>query len=202
MSHAHAQVPEGRTPVAAGLGEEEPSGEAVAVDGRFAACFELHYLGVVAYAMRRLPDLAAAEDAAAETFLIAWRRFEEAPPDQLPWLFAIARNVTSNQLRSARRRDQLAARIARDRSVTDQPGDAGGAEEREAESAAVRRALERLSERDREILLLTSWDGLSTNRAAAALGCTTGTFAVRLHRARNRLARALNTPPSTVEESR
>ena len=73
-------------------------------------------------------------------------------------------------------------------------------------AGSVRTALACLSERDRETLLLTSWDGLDSSRAAAAFGCSPGTFAVRLHRARNRFARALTTPSpsnaSTFKEFR
>ena len=47
-------------------------------------------------------------------------------------------------------------------------------------------------ERDREALLLVAWDGLSNSDAAKVLGCTTAGFAVRLHRARVRLAQALD----------
>jgi RNA polymerase sigma-70 factor (ECF subfamily) len=51
-----------------------------------------------------------------------------------------------------------------------------------------------LSERDREILLLVAWDGLEPARAARALGARPGAFAVRLHRARRRLAKLLADP--------
>jgi RNA polymerase sigma-70 factor (ECF subfamily) len=177
---------------------------------RFAACFDLHYLRVLAYGLRRLPDRTTAEDAAAEAFLIAWRRFDDAPSDLLPWLLAIARNVIRNESRSARRRDRLAACVAAERAVSGLQRSTEWTRERGDDSAtaaaAVRAALERLRDRDREILLLTSWDGLDSSRAAAALGCSPGTFAVRLHRARTRFARALNSPSSsnlsTPEESR
>jgi RNA polymerase sigma-70 factor (ECF subfamily) len=55
----------------------------------------------------------------------------------------------------------------------------------------VRAALARLSERDRETLMLVAWHGLSPSRAARAAGCTRAAFAVRLHRARARLAAQL-----------
>jgi RNA polymerase sigma-70 factor (ECF subfamily) len=48
-----------------------------------------------------------------------------------------------------------------------------------------------LSDADREALLLTAWEGLDARQAAAAVGCSTGTFTVRLHRARRRLEQAL-----------
>ena len=50
-----------------------------------------------------------------------------------------------------------------------------------------------LSPGERETLLLIAWDGLSTARAAAVAGCSPRTFAVRLHRARQRLDRAIAT---------
>ena len=55
----------------------------------------------------------------------------------------------------------------------------------------VQRALAGLGERDRELLLLIAWEGLRVNEAAEALGVRSNTLSVRLHRARQRLARAL-----------
>jgi len=51
-------------------------------------------------------------------------------------------------------------------------------------------ALGSLRERDQELLLLVAWEGLSREQVAAVLGLAKGTVAVRLHRARRRLARA------------
>ena len=56
------------------------------------------------------------------------------------------------------------------------------------------RALGSLRERDREVLMLIAWEGLQPARAAAALECSRRTLAVRLHRARQRLAAALAEP--------
>jgi RNA polymerase sigma-70 factor (ECF subfamily) len=55
----------------------------------------------------------------------------------------------------------------------------------------VWRALSQLPERDREVLLLIAWEGLSSARAARVMGVSANTFAVRLYRARRRFARAL-----------
>lgn len=182
MTHTDAQAPVRPGEGAAAVSPGRSNGDATDRDRRFAACFERHYPRVLAYGLRRLPDRAAAEDAAAETFLVAWRRFGDRPADQLPWLLAIARNVIYNESRSARRRDRLTARVAAERTVIDhQPaawwastgGDDAGANA--AMAAEARAALERLSDRDREILLLTTWDGVSGHRAAAALGCSPGT---------------------------
>ena len=53
------------------------------------------------------------------------------------------------------------------------------------------RALDRVSARDREILLLIAWDGLSIEEAAYALGCSRGAAKVRFHRAKRRLGQAI-----------
>jgi RNA polymerase sigma factor (sigma-70 family) len=55
----------------------------------------------------------------------------------------------------------------------------------------VPRALARLGEQDRELLLLSAWEGLDQTEVAEALGLRRGTLAVRLHRARRRFAEAL-----------
>lgn len=55
----------------------------------------------------------------------------------------------------------------------------------------MRRAFGRLSGDDREALALVAWDGLTPAKAARSLGCSPVAFRVRLHRARRRLARAL-----------
>jgi RNA polymerase sigma factor (sigma-70 family) len=138
------------------------AGEPARWSPHFDACFQANYGHVLAYALRRSGDRAAAEDVAAETFLVAWRRLEQLPADQLPWLLATVRNVLLNEHRSSRRRDRLAARVAAEPAAS--ASDRGSDVVRER----VRTALARLSERDREALLLTSCDGLDHRQAASA----------------------------------
>jgi RNA polymerase sigma-70 factor (ECF subfamily) len=52
-------------------------------------------------------------------------------------------------------------------------------------------ALRRLSQVDREALLLRYWEELEPAQAAQVMGCSRATMAVRLHRARLRLRREL-----------
>jgi RNA polymerase sigma-70 factor (ECF subfamily) len=148
--------------------------------------FETHFRGyagrVHAFALRRA-DAEAAQEVTAETFLIAWRRRTEMPPDPLPWLYGIARRVLANERRTSNRRLSLAARIAAEPASPDVTGDG---------NHEVLQALASLRESDREALLLSAWEGLSTREAAGVVDCTAATFAVRLHRARKRLARLLD----------
>lgn len=154
---------------------------------RLEALYRAHAAAVHAYARRRVDDPAAAEDIVAETFLIAWRRLERVPlADPLPWLYATARNVVANHRRGEDRRSALHARM-----LSERPAE-GAADDHAAQAAAqLLRALATLRPADRETLLLIAWEGLSPERVAAALGCSRPALRARLHRARRRLAVAL-----------
>jgi RNA polymerase sigma-70 factor, ECF subfamily len=155
----------------------------------FERMFRAYHGAVFRYALRRVGP-SGVQDAVAETFMVAWRRRQEVSGDALPWLLGVARRVCANQLRSRARETELRSRIAtepRDSTYLD-PHAAG-------DELLV--ALRRLSESDREALMLVAWDDLSNAQAARVLGCSAAAFAVRLHRARRRLRRALDTSRET-----
>lgn len=152
---------------------------------RFETLFRAHYRDVLRFAARRI-DRASAEDIANETFTICWRRLGTVPDDALPWLYAVARNVLANHQRAAIRASAKLARAAGER-----PPPARDPAERLAEQDAVLRALAALPERDREVLRLVAWEGLSQIDAARVAGTNRVTFAARLHRARRRLTARL-----------
>lgn len=154
-----------------------------AQQARFEALYRSHAGRVRAYVLRRIAD-EAADDVVADVFLVAWRRLDAVPAEPLPWLLGTARRVLAN-----RRRSQQRAFALRDRLVS-QP--ASGAAAPAGVDHRVAGALAELSERDRELLMLIAWEGLSVTEAAEALGVRPGTVAVRLHRARQRFARALS----------
>ena len=145
---------------------------------RFREAYDEHVRAVAAFALRRVPAAADAEDIVSETFLVAWRRFGEAPADLRPWLFGVARMVLRHHYRATSRRDALSARLAEALS-----GLGPGA----ADHGWLADALPQLSEADRDLLTLTAWEGLSHAEAGKVLGCSAAAVAVRLHRARRRL---------------
>jgi RNA polymerase sigma-70 factor (ECF subfamily) len=152
----------------------------------FDALFQEHYPDLRRFAMRRVENRAGMEDVLAETFAIAWRRREQMPDRALPWLFGICHRVIANHRRASRRRLRLLARLATN------PTDLGrDPAEILAERSEIGAALAGLSESQREVLRLVAWDGLSAADAAAALGCSSAAFRVRLHRARSELAKRL-----------
>ncbi len=154
----------------------------------FGVLFERHHGQIAAYVRRRAPE-SIVEDVVSETFLVAWQTSERIRGDPLPWLYGVARRVLANQLRGQRRRAGLVSRLRRERGESD-PQSLPGVSE------GVRAALLALSERDREAVLLVAWEGLTPKQAAAAVGCTAGTFRARLHRARNQLAQTLGSSPA------
>ena len=152
---------------------------------RFDALFSAHQRHVLAYAMRRTRTAADAEDVAAETFTIAWRKVDAVPAEEpLPWLYAVARRVLANHRRGSGRRERLAALLR----VEDIPTPLRAGEDRDGPAFA---ALASLSPADQEILRLVAWEELGNQGIAAVLGITPNAVAIRLHRARARFADAL-----------
>jgi RNA polymerase sigma factor (sigma-70 family) len=148
---------------------------------RFDGLFASYSGDVVAYCGWRASSASDAQDAVAEVFLTAWRRLDDLPEGDAArvWLYATARRVLANQRRSSRRRAALQERLALEASVP-------GGHAADGEHALVREALARLNARDREVLLLAEWEGLSPAQIARVVGCLTVTARGRLHRARLR----------------
>jgi RNA polymerase sigma-70 factor (ECF subfamily) len=152
---------------------------------RFDALFSAHQRHVLAYAMRRTQELVDAEDVAAETFTIAWRKIETVPTaDPLPWLYAVARRVLANHRRGNGRRERLAAVLRTEDVAT--PMRAG--EDHDGPAFA---ALASLSPADEEVLRLVAWEELGNQQIATVLGITANAVAIRLHRARVRFVEAM-----------
>jgi RNA polymerase sigma factor (sigma-70 family) len=139
---------------------------------------------ILAYALRRVAAPEDAADVVAETFLVAWRRFDEVPVDggALLWLYAVAGNVIANQRRAERRRTRLGARLAEtlQTEIATHPAPRD-------EAAEILRAMGELGPEDRELLMLVSWEDLALGEAARVLGITALAARSRLHRARRRL---------------
>lgn len=153
----------------------------------FTSVYEEHYGQVLAYLTRR-SDRATAQDMAAEVFLRAWTTRESLRGAPLPWLYGISRNVVLEFYRGRERdRDAREAVAGRERRRGTSPDEASAVDLH----IDVAQAMGSLSEADREILTLHTWEDLDPADIATVLGVTRGSARVRLHRARRRLARAL-----------
>jgi RNA polymerase sigma-70 factor (ECF subfamily) len=151
---------------------------------RFESFYRTHYEAVLAYALRRSTHETAI-DATAETFLIAWRRFDEISGNPVPWLLGVARRVLANQFRSTSRSQALVDKLRAEITVPVAPRSPDPAD------TPVIEAFARLSPLDREALALIAWEGLEPREAARVLGMSAVAFRSRLHRARRRLEKAL-----------
>lgn len=148
--------------------------------------FESTYPALARYARHRGLSGADADDVVAGTYEVAWRRLDAVPRGDgaLPWLLAVERNLLRNRWRKQRRERDAIERLGPPQEV--------GLELALASWRDIRRALDRLSEEDRELILLVAWDDLTPTQAAAVLGLTPGAARTRLHRARVRLAQLLD----------
>lgn len=157
-------------------------------EARFERAFAAHYAQVLGFALRRTGDRAAAEDIAADTFAVAWRRRRDLPDEPLPWLFGVARRVMANRRRSQQRRGNLQAKLISEAGQVESsrdPADVFGSR------SDVHAALAAIPEMSREVLRLVAWEGLDTKDGATACGCSPAAFRVRLYRARRQFGKAL-----------
>lgn len=143
---------------------------------------------VFAYVAGLLRDRSAAEDVAAQAFERAYRKrrsFDPRRGNRRAWLFGIARNAALDELRRRKRIAELAA----------DPEDADAASPHELAEVAVRRTALRegmraLEPRERELVALKFFAGLSNAEIAAVVGVSESNAGTRLHRTLAKLRRA------------
>lgn len=141
---------------------------------------------LVRFLHRKVWDIERARDLAQDTFVRALR---ENPDNPRSWLFTVAGNLARDEARTAIRRRRHLTLLKTETEVSTVRADPAEELERGEREALVRRALEALSERDREALLL--WDGgLDYREIAGALEISTGSVGTTLARARERLVKA------------
>ena len=154
--------------------------------GAFEQLYKRYARSVFGLALRRLGDRGRAEDAVQETFTSIWRSAPTYRPERGPggpWLYAVARNAIVDRGR-ARSEPPV-------ETPTDSPEPGLGPPERaEAGWVAwrVHRALEELPERERTVVELAYWGGLSQSEIADYLGIPLGTVKTRTRSALRRLA--------------
>jgi RNA polymerase sigma factor (sigma-70 family) len=148
---------------------------------------------VYAYAAGLLRDPAAAEDVTATAFERAYRKRSRFDPERgsgRAWLFGIARNAALDELRRRGRHADLVA----------DPEDAAGLDAVEAVERSERRlvlsaALAKLGGRERELVALKFFAGLSNAEIADVLGISESNAGTKLHRVVTKLREACNGAP-------
>jgi RNA polymerase sigma-70 factor (ECF subfamily) len=160
----------------------------------FAVLYDRYFGEIHRYAAGRL-GTEIADDLAAETFLVAFRKRQSFDPVRgavRPWLYGIATNLVAQHRRSEARRLEAFQRTPPD-DVTDDGHDDRVAARVAAAGAQGRLAAElgRLSDGDRDVLLLVALADLSYEEVARTLAIPFGTVGSRLNRVRRKLRAAL-----------
>jgi RNA polymerase sigma factor (sigma-70 family) len=161
---------------------------------RFTAVYDRYFTDIHRYVAGRL-DVQAADDLAAETFLLAFGRRDRFDPERgnlRPWLFGIATNLVARHRRKEARHYRALARAGTDRAAESHENRVVASVAAERVQPQLARALTGLSPGERDVLLLVALGQLSHEEVAEALGVSYGTVGSRLSRARRKLHTALD----------
>ncbi|WP_225447645.1 RNA polymerase sigma factor [Streptacidiphilus sp. P02-A3a] len=173
---------------------EHPTAPPVRDPAGFAMFYEQQFDAVLGFVTRRVDSPHLAADLTADIFVAALEgvdTYDARRGAPVAWLYGISRNVISAHFRGSAREQHAVARITGRRLLDDQ--DVSAIEGRIDASRAARQlaaAHAALSEPLREVLDLVALDGLTTREAAQALGISSTSARVRLHRARKALRAA------------
>lgn len=140
-----------------------------------------------AYVRSLVHNDAVAEDVTATAFERAYRRRTSFKPRRgslRAWLFGIARNAALDELRRGKRTTALETEPADEAAAPDADADAV------SRRGVVREALAGLSTRERELIALKFFAGLSTAEIASVIGTSESAAAMRVHRTIEKLRRS------------
>lgn len=168
----------------------------------FGELYDFYLPRIYGFIARRVEDRAVAEDLTATTFeraLGAVRREDFRNASFGGFLYRVAANAVIDHARRDRRTIPLGIRAGDldegdDRRAAETIGDEAATR---AFAAAIdrdvlRRALQRIPDAQRRVIVLKYFDGLDVEELCAALGCTRQTLAVKLHRALRALRASLD----------
>lgn len=126
-------------------------------------------------------DATDVEDLLADVMMVAWKQLDNVPAEaELPWLYGVARRRLSNARHRSARRERIQAPM--------RPRDsAASAEDAAVADLALEEALSRLTDKEREVLFLSVWEGLGPSELAVALDVSVNAAAVRLSKAKTKL---------------
>ena len=153
---------------------------------------------VYAFVAYRIGDGAQAEDVTSETFVRALRyrgTYDPRRGTPLAWLVGIARRAIADVIAED-------GRLMATGSVLEAATDRFDLEDEAIRRIALRRALDRLEPRDRELVALRYGADLTARQIAGVLGMRTNAVEVALHRALARLRVDLETPLQPIEAVR
>jgi len=149
---------------------------------------------VTAMLYRVTGNPAVASDLAQETFVRLYQTCQRFRPGNTTrpfstWLFGIAANLAKNHLRWKGRHPEAPLESAADPTAPDNPASSAESAER---AVAVRAAIATLPIDQREVLILSEYEGLSHAEIALVVGCSVKAVERRFSRARELLKKELS----------
>ena len=146
----------------------------------FDQLYNRHALEVYRYIARRHIGNDA-QDLTGDVFLIAFQKLNSIPAgSELPWLYRTAWNVLAN---AHRKNDPIPANF----DLTEIEPDCADVV---ITNDQLNRSWQKLPQKDREVLRLVAWEGLSGKELASVLGISEGGAGAALSRARANLRKA------------
>jgi len=156
-----------------------PTGGSPSKEVLYRHLFDEHWPRVRRHVACFVDNAEEVDEIAAEVFVVAWRKLNPAKPMGLRWFLRVA----DNRLRDVMRRGQ-----SRTRAIEAMTRGMQASEELDPlEALALRQALQSLNARERQIVVLTYWDGLSAGEVSEVLRCTQAAVWTTLTRARQKL---------------
>jgi RNA polymerase sigma-70 factor (ECF subfamily) len=151
---------------------------------------------------RILGQQQAAEDAAQDAFISAWRNIASFRGEAFrPWLLRIAANLCRDELRRRGRRPSSSLDGALEAGVPEPP-DRGAPPEEVTLNAELRTqlqsALDQLPEEQRTAVVLCDVEGLDYTEIAAVMNTSLGTVKSRIARGRLKLRELLKREPELL----
>jgi RNA polymerase sigma-70 factor (ECF subfamily) len=139
------------------------------------------FLPPVAKYLARRVNPSDVEDIASRIFEIAWTKRSEAPKGfELAWLYRIAGFVVANHRRSEKAKESFLS-LFRPRDS------APSAEDIALSDLSLSEAWARLTPTERQVISLSSFEGLDNTESARVLEISTNAFALRLSKAKAKL---------------
>ena len=153
-----------------------------------------HQSSVIAVTRHYLGDLEEAKDVAQDVFVRLYENLDtfSGGDSFKPWLLRMARNASIDRIRRIKARPP-AHDVPVDDAVLTSHGDPEEAAGRAARESLLRRAMARLGEQHREVVLLKEVQGLTLEEVAELLALPIGTVKSRSSRARIELAQIIRT---------
>jgi RNA polymerase sigma-70 factor (ECF subfamily) len=150
----------------------------------FTDFYNEHVHALMKFTLRRLGDARSCEDVVSETFMVAWRRWDDLPERsrERQWLYNVAFHLLSNQRRSRDRWNRLRVRIALEREIPVAKDDID-----DLDVQVIREAIAQLRFADRKLLENVYWEKLTYREIANDLGVSENAVGIRLNRAKNSL---------------